>query len=270
MYAPLWDNSNSVSLFDSIEYKLVEEGLAHPRGSSIWDLRSELSLIQISMIFQLTSDVGNVGKEMNKLKTHTQHWLGIVGPPYSSFYHVNKAHGTLWAGQFPSRHLGQIQLPCILGPQWGMYFRASVLIYLEWQLKGHQGPHLMTATITRVQDGGENLNLAPYISMGKISPRDPSRHVYVIIQGFGVLQLTVALTLQHVFAFPGRKHASCSSPTFDSLKSVTAHQLKRAKGGKKKKIHQRDTALKLTAVIVLCHLVCLPWNRKGLIFYDVW
>lgn len=132
-----------------------ETHLSHPRGSSIQLLRSEL--IQISMIFQLTTDVGNVGKERNKLKTYTQHRLGIVGLPYSSFYHVNKAHGTLWAGQFPSRHLGPIQLPCILGPQWGMYFRASVLIYLEWQLKGHKGPHLMTATITRVQDGGKKL-----------------------------------------------------------------------------------------------------------------
>lgn len=38
-------------------------------------------------------------------------------------------------------------------------------------------------------------------------------------------QLTVALTLQHLFGFPERKHASCFSLTFDSLWAETAHQV---------------------------------------------
>lgn len=52
------------------------------------------------------------------------------------------------------------------------------------------------------------------------------------------------------------------------LKKSSRHP--KEQGEKKKKMHQRGTALKLTAVIVLCHLVHLPWSRKGLIFYDVW
>lgn len=94
----------------------------------------------------------------------------------------------------------------------------------------------------------------------------------------GVLQLTVALSPQHLFGFPRRKRASCSTVTFDSLRCETAHQLPyyvlkkdplsipKSKGGK----NPRGAALKLTAVIVLCHLARLPGNRKGLIFYDVW
>lgn len=63
--------------------------------------------------------------------------------------------------------------------------------------EGHQGPHLMTATIARVE-GGENLNLVPYISMCKISSTAPSLLVCARVCVYVrvcVPQLTVALTL---------------------------------------------------------------------------
>lgn len=118
-----------------------------------------------------------------------------------------------------------------------------------------------------------NLNLA-HTPMCNIS--STAQHTAAVCRG--VLQLTVAPSPQHLFGFPRRKHASCSTVTFDSLRSETAHQppyyvlkkdppsIPKSKGGK----NPRGAALKLTAVILLCHLACLPGNRKGLIFYDVW
>ena len=115
-----------------------------------------------------------------------------------------------------------------------------------------------------------NLSLVPYISMCKILILR-----VCLCTCLCVLQLTVAPAPWNL---SGRKHASCSAVTFDSLRSETAHQfayyvlknppsVPKSKGGK---IHRRGAALKLTAVIVLCHLVRLPGTRKGLIFYDVW
>ena len=81
--------------------------------------------------FPLASDEGEVmlvKKWINEKKKKSHHSPGPVALPDSSFYHVNKANGTGLGGQFPSRHLGQIQLSCALGPQWGMYLEASVLI----------------------------------------------------------------------------------------------------------------------------------------------
>lgn len=65
-----------------------------------------------------------------------------------------------------------------------------------------------------------NLNLA-HTRMCNIS--STARHTAGVYPG--VLQLTVALSPQHLSGFPRRKHASCSTVTFDSLRSETAHQL---------------------------------------------
>lgn len=64
-----------------------------------------------------------------------------------------------------------------------------------------------------------NLNLA-HTRMCNIS--STAQHPAAVCRG--VLQLTVALSPQHLFGVPGRKHASCSTVTFDSLRSETAHQ----------------------------------------------
>lgn len=138
----------------------------------------------------------------------------------------------------------------------------------------------MTATITRVE-GGETSTWHTHTHTQMCTIPSTAQHTAAVCRG--VLQLTVALSPQHLFGFPRRKHASCSTVTFDSLRSETAHQLPyyvlkeknkkkdppsipKSKGGK----NPRGAALKLTAVIVPCHLARLPGNRKGLIFYDVW
>lgn len=118
-----------------------------------------------------------------------------------------------------------------------------------------------------------NLNLA-HARMCNIS--STARHTAGVCPG--VLQLTVALSPQHLsrFSTEETRVLLCCDIWFITIWNSTSARLlclkkeppsiPKSKGGK----NPRGAALKLTAVIVLCHLACLPGNRKGLIFYDVW
>lgn len=103
-----------------------------------------------------------------------------------------------------------------------------------------------------------NLNLAHtrvcYIS-------STAQHTAAVCRG--VLQLTVALSLQHLFGFPRRKHASCSTVTFDSLRSERTHQLpyyvlkKDPPGIPKSKGERIQEALPWNWQLLLC---CAIWH----------
>lgn len=76
-----------------------------------------------------------------------------------------------------------------------MYLVASVLILLEWQLRGHQGPHLMTVTITRVQRGETSTWCLTFQCAKSLPQLHPKLCVCVrLYVVFGVLQLAAALT----------------------------------------------------------------------------
>lgn len=96
---------------------------------------------------------------------------------FSSFYHVNKANETLQAVEFPSRHLGEIQLPSVLDPQWGIHCGGlSFNLTRVAAERGHQGLHLMTAAITWAQEGKPS----SYISMCKPSSTYPLIHSWLL------------------------------------------------------------------------------------------
>lgn len=123
-----------------------------------------------------------------------------------------------------------------------------------------------------------NLNLVPYISMCKISSTAPSLFVYVCLCVCLCVASDCCTRSVTLLWFPREEtrfllHCNiwfitiCNSTSVHLLCLKKSSQPPKEQGGK---IHQRGTALQLTAVIVLCHLVHLPGNRKGLIFYDVW
>lgn len=104
-----------------------------------------------------------------------------------------------------------------------------------------------------------NLNLAN-TRMCNIS--STAQHTAAVWRGAS--QLTVARSPQHLFGFPRRKHASCSTVTFDSLRSETAHQLPLL-CLKKKKLLPASRRARGESI-----QEALPWNWQLLLCCAIW
>lgn len=230
------------------------------------------------MISSLASDEGEVmlvKKWINEKKEKHQS-PGLVALPDFSFYHVNKANGTVWGGQFPSRHFGQMQLSCVFRPTMRNVFGG--LSFNLTTVAAERAPG--TSSHDCCNHSGArtgNLNLAPYISVWKITSTTLSLCAWLSTTGLRVAADCCTCSVTPLW-FPGEETRFMlpSNIWFITIWNSTSVRLLCLKNSSQRpkeqggKIHQRGTALKLTAVIVLCHLVHLPWNRKGLIFYDVW